>query len=204
VSKIAALTVQTVTRPATGQVSAPGQVKKAENGTSPVASKPVAAPVAPAAPVVATPTLAALIAVQAKGEGSSEDNSGKGHTDPQPSHGNDDLHGHKPADPPPVVDPPVVNPPVTTPPPVTQPPRPVAVDPNAAARSLAMLRQTLAERAAISAAGSAFVAAAAQREAFQAMNQDRAATSLLQGLQGSMQSFNAAFDGKWSRHGTSA
>jgi hypothetical protein len=196
VSKIAALTVQTATRPTTGQASAPGQLKKAENGTAPVSAPvaapvtvTVAAPIAPVTAVVATPTLAALIEVQAKGDGN-----GKGHTDPQPTHGNDDQHGHKPADPPPVVTPPVV-----TPPPVAVPPRPVAVDPNAAARSLAMLSQTLSERDAIRAAGAAFVAAAAEREAFQAINQNQAATSLLQGLQGAMQAFNATFDGNWSR-----
>jgi hypothetical protein len=196
VSKIAALTVQTAARPTTGQSTAPGQVKTSQGETTPVSTPAtVAAPVAPAAPAVATPTLAALIDAQAKGE-----DSGKGHTDPQPTHGNDGQHGHKPADPPPVVQPPVVSPPVVQPP-VSQPPRPIAVDPNAAARSLAMLRQTQTEREAIRAAGNAFVVAAAQREAFQAINQNQAATALLQGLQGAMQTFNAAFDAGWSRRG---
>jgi hypothetical protein len=193
VSKIAALSVQPLARLATGQASAPGQVKKAETET-PVVTTPVPT-LAPAAPVVATPTLTALIAIQANGE----DKPGKGHLDPQPTHGNDDQHGHAPANPP-VVAPPVVAPPVAQPP-VAAPPHPVAVNTAVAARSLAILAQTLAEDEAIRTAGSAFVAAAAQREAFQAINQDRAATSLLQGLQGAMQAFNTRFDAGWGRRG---
>ena len=180
-SKVATLSVQSVIRPTTGRPVTPAPAPKQDSGSS----LPAAPALAPGVQAFASTTLTALIQAQAKAT----------RQDPQPTHGHDQDHGHKPADPPPVVTPPVITPPVAQPPVaeppvsvdppvVTSPPtpRPERVDTAVAPRLQAMLARSLAERDEIRESTAAFIAFAAERQAFAAINRNGVATALLQGF----------------------
>jgi hypothetical protein len=107
VTKVAAISVQSVYRPATARPVTPASQVETPKAKAVVATTPAAAPTL-APQLQAFADLGAVIQLQAA------------HTDPQPTHGNDGQHGHVPADPPPVAQPPVAQPPVTSP----------AADPN--------------------------------------------------------------------------
>jgi len=85
---------------------------------------------------------------------------------------------------PPVAQPPVAEPPVSVDPPVVTPPtpRPERVDTAVAPRLQVMLARSLAERDAIRESTAAFIAFAAERQAFAAINRNGVATALLQGF----------------------
>lgn len=87
-----------------------------------------------------------------------------------------------PAAPAPVAQPPVISPPASEPPPVLPPHRLVGDDTVVAGRLLSILAQSLQERDAIRAEGEAFIAYAAERQAFAEINRNSVATSLLQGF----------------------
>jgi hypothetical protein len=180
VTSIVALGVQTVTRPVAAHAAAPLGAPPAREGDADPKG-PVKNP-APAGPLLAEPALAALISLQAEG-----------HADPQPDHGRDDEHGHKPPPeppPPPVLPPP----PVVTPPPVVQPPAPrpaPSADPAAPARAIAMVERALADGRAAEARRSAFTAAAAERRAAVTIAQGQAALAVLAVVQAQMDSFRA-------------
>lgn len=217
-SKITALSVQTADRLATVRATAPvaAQNDDAERVFSTTAPRAPSAKV-PAPPVqpVAPSALAVLIQVQSRVEevapqahAHPQDNSDKAakpHDDPQPAHGEDDQHGHKPPviDPPPVVQPPVVQPPVTLPPGVRQPP---AFDPALPARAIALVERQLADEAVSEQGRSAFAAAAAAAQAQRTIVQGQVALSVLQSIQSDMAAFrsNAATYAGWGRRGLNA
>jgi hypothetical protein len=239
VSKITALSVQTADRPTTVRAAAP--VAAQNDDAERVISTP--APPAPSAKVPAPPVqpiapsaLAVLVQVQSKvaavapeAEAHTQDTSDKAakpQDDPQPAHGEDDQHGHKPPviDPPPVVQPPVVQPPVVQPPvvqppvvkppvvlpPVTLPPgvqppvrQPPAFDATLPARAIALVERQLADEAASEQGRSAFAAAAAASQAQRTIVQGQVALSVLQAIQSDMAAFrsNAATYAGWGRRG---
>ncbi|MDB5420001.1 MAG: hypothetical protein JWP50_3420 [Phenylobacterium sp.] len=121
-SKITALSVQTTERPPTVRAAAPvaAQTDDAQRvvSTPPPPTPPAKIP-APQVQPVASSALAVLIQAQSevekvapKGDAhvqEASDKAAKPAVDPQPTHGEDDQHGHNP----PVVLPPVTLPPVT-------------------------------------------------------------------------------------------
>jgi hypothetical protein len=169
VTSIAAHGVQTVTRPVAAHAAAPMDAPPAREGDAD--PKMSAKDPAPAGPLLAGAALATLISAQA-------------HADPQPDHGRDDEHGHKPPQPtpeppaPPVVPPPVVQPPVPRPAP--------SADPAAPARAIAMIERALADGRTAEAARSAFTAAAAERRAAATIAQGRAALAIFAAMQAEM------------------
>jgi hypothetical protein len=176
VTSIAALGVQTVTRPVTAHAAAPMGAPPAREGDAD--PKTSAKDPAPAGPLLAGAALATLISAQA-------------HADPQPDHGRDDEHGHKPPQPtpeppaPPVVPPPVVQPPVPRPAP--------SADPAAPARAIAMIERALADGRTAEAARSAFTAAAAERRAAATIAQGRAALAIFAAMQAEMGGHRTGF-----------
>lgn len=228
-SRITALSVQTADRPTTIRAVAPvaAQDDDAERIVStPAPAAPAAKTPAPPVQPVAASALLALIQVQSevekvapKADAHTQDGSDKAakpHDDPQPTHGEDDDHGHKPPviDPPPVVQPPVVQPPVVKPPvapppvilpPVVQPPvrQPPPLDPALPARATALVARQLADEAASQQARSAFEAAAAARDAQRTIVQGQVALAVLQSIQAGMAAFrsDAATHTGWSRRG---
>jgi hypothetical protein len=173
-TSIVALGVQTVTRSVAAHAAAPlGAPPAREGDADPKGS--VKNP-APAGPLLAGPALAALISAQAAG-----------HTDPQPDHGRDDEHGHKP--------PPQTMPePPAPPPPVGQPPTPrpaPSADPAAPARAIAMIDRALADGRMAEARRSVFTAAAAERRAAVTIAQGRAALAIFAAMQADMDAFRA-------------
>lgn len=186
-TRIVAISVQTAPR------------LPAARPAAPVAAKPVATvrpadaerrEPAPAVPSIAAAAMAVLIEAQAHGE--------RGQEDPQPEHGRDDDHGHKPppvvlppVTQPPVAQPPVTQPPVSEPPPLIAPPpaTPAPMDLAAPARAIAMIDRHFADEAISDAARSAFVAASAERRAAATVAQGQAALAVLQAVQADMSSF---------------
>ncbi|MDB5494471.1 MAG: hypothetical protein JWP86_1808 [Phenylobacterium sp.] len=128
-SKITALSIQTTERPTTVRAATPvaAQTDDAQRVVStPTPPAPPAKIPAPQVQPVASSALAVLIQAQSEVEKvapkadpkaqDASDKAAKPAVDPQPTHGEDDQHGHNP----PVVLPPVTLPPVTLPP-VTPP-----------------------------------------------------------------------------------
>lgn len=163
-TRIAAISVQTIARPAAARPAAP-VVRPVETQKPAVERRELQADL----PKLAAEALAVLIAAQARHDE---------RDDPHPEHGRD--HGHKPPAPQP---PPVVETPTPTPAPSPVPnPAPVMADPAAGARALAMINKVFAEGAVAEAARSAFETASAQRRAAAYVAQGQAALTLLQGI----------------------
>lgn len=179
-TSIAALSVQSMTRPAAAHAAAPVAATPAREGEAD--GRVSARDPAPALPLLAQPSLAALVAVQAQ--------QGGGHADPQPDHGKDDQHGHAPA-PQPTPDPTPAPPPVVTPPVFR--PAPVAADPAAAARAIAGVERVLAEGRIAQAERSAFAAASAERRAAATVAQGQAALAIFAAMQANMADFRARY-----------
>jgi len=197
VTSIAAFGVQTVTRPVAAHAAAPLGATPAQEGDADLQKS--ARDPAPAVPLLAEAALAALIsAAQAKA-----------HVDPQPDHGRDDEHGHKPPpqptaptppeptpEPPATPAPPSVTPPLAVQPPV---PRPApSADPAAPARAIAMVERALSDGRTAAAQRSAFTAAAAERRAAVTVAQGRAALAIFAAMQAEMAEFRGRQRGGYS------
>lgn len=199
-SQISALSVQTLHRPQAVRAAAPVAMAAREVQTSATSAAQRALP---ERALVAPEILGVLIEAQAHSHaGDRHDDHGHAH-----GGGHGHSHDHRPptGDPPPVIQPPPVSQPPVSDPPASEPPlaaepppvAPVASDPAAPARTIAMIDRHFAEAAIAEAARSAFAAAAAQRDAAAFVAQGRAALAILQATETDMTAFRVHALGRY-------